>query len=156
MPNDLHAMVIPASAQPTPQPEGPCAMAIFGAGGDLIGRLVIPALCNLMANRLLPDEFVLIGMDMAAPSTNGGSEYRAARSTFAPLNDVVGRSSPHGDDIDICLVMSGSVSISQMMEALQQAFRRVSTHIPAFCRELRKRSCRRLGFMSLPGHTAKT
>ena len=69
MPNDLHAMVTRTTTQPRAQPAGPCAMAIFGAGGDLTRRLVIPALYNLMANRLLPDEFVLIGVDMAALST---------------------------------------------------------------------------------------
>ena len=41
----------------------------LGAGGDLTRRLVVPALYNLMTKRLLPDEFALIGVDIAALST---------------------------------------------------------------------------------------
>ena len=39
----------------------PCTMVIFGAGGDLTKRLLVPALYNLKANNLLPNEFALIG-----------------------------------------------------------------------------------------------
>jgi glucose-6-phosphate 1-dehydrogenase len=38
-------------------------MAIFGAGGDLTKRLVVPALYNLTRSGLLPQPFVLIGVD---------------------------------------------------------------------------------------------
>jgi glucose-6-phosphate 1-dehydrogenase len=47
------------------RPAGPCAMVIFGAGGDLTKRLVIPALYNLAIGNLLPMNFVLIGVDIA-------------------------------------------------------------------------------------------
>ncbi len=36
---------------------------IFGAGGDLTRRLLVPALYNLVRTGLLPDEFSLIGVD---------------------------------------------------------------------------------------------
>jgi len=39
----------------------PCTMVIFGAGGDLTKRLLLPALYNLKSSKLLPDEFALIG-----------------------------------------------------------------------------------------------
>ena len=42
---------------------GPCAMVIFGGGGDLTKRLVTPALYNLATTRLLPDNFVILGVD---------------------------------------------------------------------------------------------
>ncbi len=42
-----------------------CAMVIFGAAGDLTKRLVTPALYNLMQGGSLPDNFVLIGVDLA-------------------------------------------------------------------------------------------
>src|SRR3954468_1639893 len=45
------------------KPAGPCAMVIFGAGGDLTKRLIIPALYNLTCARLLPPEFAIIGFD---------------------------------------------------------------------------------------------
>src|SRR6267378_3109011 len=39
----------------------PCVMVIFGASGDLTKRKLIPALCNLAAAKILPDEFAIIG-----------------------------------------------------------------------------------------------
>jgi glucose-6-phosphate 1-dehydrogenase len=39
----------------------PCVMVIFGASGDLTKRKLIPALCNLVAARLLPEQFVSVG-----------------------------------------------------------------------------------------------
>ena len=44
----------------------PCAMVIFGAGGDLTKRLVVPALYNLAGAKRLPQGFRLIGVDLAA------------------------------------------------------------------------------------------
>ena len=39
----------------------PCSIVIFGVTGDLAHRLVIPALYNLAANDLLPDNFCIVG-----------------------------------------------------------------------------------------------
>src|SRR6185436_14990285 len=44
----------------------PCAMVIFGAGGDLTKRLIVPALYNLVDARRLSDGFQLVGVDLAA------------------------------------------------------------------------------------------
>jgi glucose-6-phosphate 1-dehydrogenase len=74
------------------KPAGPCAMAIFGAGGDLTKRLVVPALYNLVTSKLLPESFTLIGVDIADLTTDqwrenldtmmrsflaGGAEFKA-------------------------------------------------------------------------------
>jgi glucose-6-phosphate 1-dehydrogenase len=40
----------------------PCSIIIFGVTGDLAHRLVIPALYNLAANDLLPDNFCIVGI----------------------------------------------------------------------------------------------
>ncbi len=40
-------------------------MVIFGAGGDLTKRLLVPALYNLATTGLLPEHFALVGVDMA-------------------------------------------------------------------------------------------
>jgi glucose-6-phosphate 1-dehydrogenase len=40
-------------------------MVIFGAGGDLTKRLLVPALYNLATTGLLPEQFQLIGVDLA-------------------------------------------------------------------------------------------
>jgi glucose-6-phosphate 1-dehydrogenase len=50
-------------------PAPPCAMVIFGAGGDLTKRLVAPALYNLSRSKRLPDGFRLVGVDLADTTT---------------------------------------------------------------------------------------
>jgi glucose-6-phosphate 1-dehydrogenase len=55
---------------PEAKPAGPCAMVIFGAGGDLTKRLVVPALYNLTTSKLLPKNFTLIGVDIADLTTD--------------------------------------------------------------------------------------
>ncbi|MFZ3349948.1 MAG: glucose-6-phosphate dehydrogenase, partial [Xanthobacteraceae bacterium] len=47
------------------KPADPCAMVIFGATGDLTKRLVMPALYNLSRTKVLPEQFVLIGVARA-------------------------------------------------------------------------------------------
>ena len=49
-----------ADQAPPPRPAGPCAVVIFGAGGDLAKRKLVPALYNLRRGELLSDEFALI------------------------------------------------------------------------------------------------
>ena len=71
----------------------PCAMVIFGAGGDLTKRLVTPALYNLVTAKQLPDGFRLVGVDRGERTveewrksltdmmnefvTKGGGEFQA-------------------------------------------------------------------------------
>src|SRR5262249_31807645 len=63
---DVAATARSATERPDPQtpprPADPCAFVIFGASGDLTKRLLVPALYNLAAARLLPDEFAVIGI----------------------------------------------------------------------------------------------
>ena len=60
---------------PEAKPGGPCAMVIFGAGGDLTKRLVVPALYNLATSKLLPKNFALIGVDIADLSVQKGEHF---------------------------------------------------------------------------------
>src|SRR6516225_1038252 len=50
-------------------PLSPATMAIFGAGGDLTKRLIMPALYNLVRAGKLPDEFAVIGVDHSDQTT---------------------------------------------------------------------------------------
>ena len=59
------AQVLNAPPRRSAKPPDPCAMVIFGAGGDLTKRLLVPALYNLATTGLLPQHFELIGVDMA-------------------------------------------------------------------------------------------
>ena len=47
----------------------PCAMVIFGAAGDLTKRLVVPALYNLAETHQLSNQFQLVGVDLAAKTS---------------------------------------------------------------------------------------
>src|SRR5262245_29663293 len=48
----------------------PATLTIFGAGGDLTKRLVMPALYNLVRAGKLPDEFAIIGLDLSDQTTD--------------------------------------------------------------------------------------
>ncbi|HEY0183201.1 MAG TPA: glucose-6-phosphate dehydrogenase [Rhodopila sp.] len=62
--------VLDAPPRRAAKPPGPCAMVIFGAGGDLTKRLLVPALYNLASTGLLPEQFELIGVDLADLDVN--------------------------------------------------------------------------------------
>jgi len=87
-----------ATAQPIAQAKaaGPCAIVIFGAGGDLTKRLVVPALYNLARTKLIPEHFALIGVDIADLSTD---EWRK-RLTEMLQSFTKGRGEFHADNID--------------------------------------------------------
>jgi hypothetical protein len=52
-------------------PAPPATLTIFGAGGDLTKRLVVPALYNLVRAGKLPDDFAIIGVDHGGQTTEG-------------------------------------------------------------------------------------
>jgi glucose-6-phosphate 1-dehydrogenase len=60
------AQVVASPPRRQAAPADPCAMVIFGAGGDLTKRLVMPSLYNLLRTNVLPENFALIGVDLAA------------------------------------------------------------------------------------------
>ena len=45
------------------QPAPPCTLVIFGAGGDLTKRLLMPSLYNLAGAGLLSEGFSILGID---------------------------------------------------------------------------------------------
>ena len=59
----------------------PCCLVIFGASGDLTHRLLVPALYNLAAARLLPAAFALIGV---ARSPSSSEAFRADLAKSLP------------------------------------------------------------------------
>ncbi len=48
----------------------PCSLIIFGASGDLTKRKIIPALYHLYINRLLPENFFILGIGRTEISTD--------------------------------------------------------------------------------------
>jgi glucose-6-phosphate 1-dehydrogenase len=65
----------PAEAAAGLEQPAPCAIVIFGAGGDLTKRLVVPALYNLSRTRKLPENFALIGVDLAEGTTETWQQH---------------------------------------------------------------------------------
>ena len=61
------------------KPPGPCTMVIFGAGGDLTKRLLVPALYNLARTKLLPEHFAIIGVDLADRTVEDWRDIAASR-----------------------------------------------------------------------------
>ena len=58
VPKNAHASDVAARGKPG----DPCVFVVFGATGDLTKRLLLPSLYNLLANKLLPDKFAIVGV----------------------------------------------------------------------------------------------
>jgi len=62
---------------------------IFGAGGDLTKRLVVPALYHLVQARKLPDRFAIIGVDHTDQTTEQWSQSLTKMlQTLTPANRI--------------------------------------------------------------------
>jgi glucose-6-phosphate 1-dehydrogenase len=91
--------ISPSQAETMPQfpprrqarPADPCAMVIFGAGGDMTKRLMMPALYNLSRTKLLPEKFALIGVDLAEGTAESWRDQ-----LYEMLKSFVDGSSPEG------------------------------------------------------------
>jgi glucose-6-phosphate 1-dehydrogenase len=64
----------------------PCALVIFGVTGDLTRRLLFPALYNLGRDRLLPEEFAVVGFALA-----DSSEQQFREKLEEDLRQTIGR-----------------------------------------------------------------
>ena len=63
---------------------GPCAMVIFGASGDLTMRKLVPALFNLAKEKLLPQNFAVVGV---AIDDLNPEQFRDQLTRFVPAED---------------------------------------------------------------------
>jgi glucose-6-phosphate 1-dehydrogenase len=66
----------------------PATLTIFGAGGDLTKRLVVPALYNLVRAGKLPDDFAIIGVDHGERTTE---EWCQSLTEMQTLTRAAGR-----------------------------------------------------------------
>src|ERR1700721_2814460 len=55
----------------------PCTLVIFGAGGDLTRRLLMPAIYNLAKDKLLSDKFAIIAVDRTPKPIDAYRDYLA-------------------------------------------------------------------------------
>ncbi len=85
---DLHNGAPNVTRENLGQPPGPCAMVIFGAGGDLTKRKLIPAIYNLAEGRMLPEQFAIVGVS-AEPFTTENFRDRATQDIDLYSNSPV-------------------------------------------------------------------
>src|SRR5437899_6089224 len=64
---------MPSRAQKAP----PCTLVIFGAGGDLTKRLLMPAIYNLSKAKLLSQQFAIIAVDRTPKPVEAFRDYLA-------------------------------------------------------------------------------
>src|ERR1700730_17600953 len=69
------AQIVESPPRRQASPADPCAMVIFGAGGDLTKRLVLPSLYILSRTKVLPEKFVLIGVDLAEATAESWRDH---------------------------------------------------------------------------------
>src|SRR5215470_6891748 len=55
----------------------PCTLVIFGAGGDLTKRLLMPAIYNLSKAKLLSEKFAIIAVDRTPKPVEAFRDYLA-------------------------------------------------------------------------------
>jgi len=55
----------------------PCTLVIFGAGGDLTKRLLMPAIYNLAKAKLLSEKFAIIAVDRTPKPVEAYRDYLA-------------------------------------------------------------------------------
>jgi glucose-6-phosphate 1-dehydrogenase len=65
------------AVQSRAQKAPPCTLVIFGAGGDLTRRLLMPAIYNLSKAKLLPDKFAIIAVDRTPKPVAAYRDYLA-------------------------------------------------------------------------------
>ena len=95
--NEMHKKPtarVDAPPRRLPHPADPCTMVIFGSGGDLMHRLLMPALYNLAQTNLLPDRFALIGLGAADRTTESWradlhAGLKAAHGRIGEIDDTI-------------------------------------------------------------------
>jgi glucose-6-phosphate 1-dehydrogenase len=65
----------------------PCAIVVFGATGDLTKRKLLPALYNLAAASLLPEQFALVAYAFS-PESEDSFKDELTSSVIQPIQDV--------------------------------------------------------------------
>jgi glucose-6-phosphate 1-dehydrogenase len=108
-----------ARADPAP----PSVLVIFGAGGDLTKRLLMPALYNLSAAKLLHDQFCIIGVDRV-PGDDAAFRQKQSDSIAEFLQDRVSHAGELDDDAwtwlrDRLTYISGDLQDPRTYEAVR-------------------------------------
>ena len=107
-------------------------MVIFGAGGDLTKRLLVPALYNMACAKPVPEHFAIIGVDLADRTVD---DWR--QSLLDMLRSFVGNPDSESDLEAIDQNGQGEALAAvmrehaKMMERIVGAFAELAKHRPA-------------------------
>ena len=107
-----------ARSMPDDESAPACSLVIFGAGGDLTKRLLMPALYNLAGAGLLDQKLQIIGVDRADFTDEGwrisltDTMQSFTTDTTAEFH-AAGSISKHGDGFVNACSMSKGISISR-------------------------------------------
>ena len=103
-------------------------MVIFGAGGDLTKRLLVPALYNLATTGLIPEHFAIVGVDLAQDTAQGW-----ATSLHKMLQSFVGNPASESriDHIDEAVWKRLADAMSYVQGDLNDAalYQRLKSHL---------------------------
>jgi glucose-6-phosphate 1-dehydrogenase len=103
----------------------PCCMVIFGASGDLTRRKLVPALYNLMLDRLLPSPFAVVGVSRRKMSDD---EFRAS------LREGVESYSRRAFDENLWDDLSAGISFVPTENSVE-GYRKLAEHLDRLDRE---------------------
>ena len=96
---DVAATLSGAEGLATADPAPAATLVIFGAGGDLTKRLLMPSLYNLRLAGLLDDRFAVIGVDRT-PGDDGTYQAALTEAMQGFVADKGGEFSSNGLDMD--------------------------------------------------------
>ena len=108
----------------------PCTMVIFGAAGDLTKRKLIPAIYYLAEQKLLPDNFALLGV---ARDSNTDEGYRALMRKAMDTSDEIHRVN---EDVwqwlcERTFYANGDFSKDEAYATIEQRLRDIESRSPA-------------------------
>jgi glucose-6-phosphate 1-dehydrogenase len=101
-------------------PADPCCFIVFGATGDLTKRLLVPALYNLAATKLLPPDFAIVGV-VRQPISN--DDFRKT------LADGLKQFATRTVDEDIAARLFACVTCIEGQVDDPDSFRRLGEHL---------------------------
>jgi glucose-6-phosphate 1-dehydrogenase len=110
------------------EPAPACAMVIFGAGGDLTKRLLVPALYNLAKAGRLAKEFRLVGVSLAAKTSE---EWRRDLTEMMTALVTGGGGEFEADALDETVWREFTERMSYVQGDLEDpaTYRRLGTHL---------------------------
>ncbi|MEJ2720296.1 MAG: glucose-6-phosphate dehydrogenase [bacterium] len=125
---------------------GPVIVTIFGGGGDLAWRKIVPALFDVYCERWLPDEFAVIGVDLEDHTNSGYRQH---------LADGVKRFSRHKKTAKEWKSFSSAVTYHKLDFTKKKTYETLSNTIEKLEKQWDTKVCRTF-YMAVPPSLIET